>query len=80
MKVSQLIKERRQSLNISQEKLAKMLGVGTGQFISNIERGLCPMPKRKLKRVCRCLLLDRKVMYAACLEEAAQSIQKSLGL
>lgn len=39
-----LIRERRQSLGLTQTQLSEKLGYGTPQFLSLLERDQCPIP------------------------------------
>jgi transcriptional regulator with XRE-family HTH domain len=41
--------------NYSQKELAKKLGYRSGQHISNIERGLCKIPTKRLVKLCSAL-------------------------
>ena len=36
---------------MSQEDLGKKLGFESGQYVSNIERGSCPFPGAKIKKL-----------------------------
>lgn len=38
---------------ISQRELGEKLGYSSGQYISNIERGMCPFPIAKVGEFCR---------------------------
>lgn len=50
---AQFIKSARESVGLSQRELAEKLGYSTGQFISNMERGLCSLPLNKMKKLCK---------------------------
>lgn len=52
--VAKLIKSKRQGhpQRYSQSELSSMLGYKNGQFISNVERGLCNIPLKMLGKVC----------------------------
>jgi transcriptional regulator with XRE-family HTH domain len=80
MNLGTLIKKRRLELGISQAKLSKMLNFSTGQLISNIERGACGFPKKRLKKLCRCLLLDQSLVLNVCLEETRKEYCALLGI
>ncbi|MBQ2967948.1 MAG: helix-turn-helix transcriptional regulator [Clostridia bacterium] len=49
------IKEIRTQKDISQEKLAEMIGVCNGTHLSNVERGYCGLSIPKLVNVCEAL-------------------------
>jgi len=78
--LNKLIRSRRQELGISQARLALMLGYPTGQFISNIEAGRSQMPRKKLRRLCRGLLLDSNLVYSALVAEYMTDLAQDLGL
>ena len=80
MTLGTLIRRRRHELAVSQTKLAKMLSLGSGQLISNIENNRCGFPRKRLKRLCRALLLDQQVVLNICVEEQRSLIAKSLGI
>ena len=80
MTIGKLIRLRRHDLGVSQTKLARMLNLGSGQLISNIERGRCGFPRKRLKRLCRALLLDQQIVLNICVEEQRSLIAKSLGI
>lgn len=80
MTMGTLIRRRRHELAVSQTKLAKMLNLGSGQLISNIERGRCGFPRKRLKRLCRALFLDQELVLNICVEEERSRIAKSLGI
>lgn len=80
MHMSYLIRTRREALNISQGKLANLLGLKTGQIISNIERGECSFPKKRLKRLAKVLLLDRREILDSIVRDEREKIAKLLGV
>lgn len=49
--ISVVMYNYRNSLGLSQCDMAKQLRYKSGQFISNIERGLCTVPYKKLKDI-----------------------------
>ncbi len=60
--ISKLLKESREKTPWSQTDLAKKLNMRNGQFISNIERGLCGLPSKYGSQVCDILSIDKDVM------------------
>jgi len=56
--IGERIKEIRTKLNITQEYLAEMVNLGSGQQISDIERGLCGISITKLIEFCKALDID----------------------
>jgi transcriptional regulator with XRE-family HTH domain len=47
--LGEYLKASRKGAGLSQKSVAYKLGLGNAQFISNIERGLCAIPAKKLK-------------------------------
>lgn len=47
------VKEARENKGLTQDQLSKALGYDNGQFISNVERGKCSIPVKKLKKMAR---------------------------
>ena len=52
------IKEKREKLSMSQKELGLKLGYQNGQYISNMERGMCPVPLEKLDKIIYLLKLN----------------------
>ena len=46
--LGELIKKKRKANNLTQSQLAKKVKLNTSQFISNIERGISPIPHNKV--------------------------------
>jgi transcriptional regulator with XRE-family HTH domain len=80
MVLNEMIRKRRREMNLSQGKLSKLLGYDSAQLISNIERGVCHFPKRKLKRLCRVLMLDQQAVYNSLVYQSAKEIAESMGM
>lgn len=65
MEIGELIKSRRLKLGLTQEDLAKALGYSSYQIISNVERGIAPIPKYKLPRLAQILKVSEKALLEA---------------
>jgi transcriptional regulator with XRE-family HTH domain len=63
---------------MSQSDLAAKLGYTTGQFISNIERGLADLPADKLSTVCQLLNIPKEEMCDAVVADYRLHIQSAL--
>jgi len=55
--VGSIVRDCRIGKNLSQVKLAEKMG-WTGQFVSNIERGIAEIPDAKVKKVAKLLSID----------------------
>jgi len=63
--IQKLIKTAREKTNHSQTDLARLLGFKNGQYISNVERGLCSFPLKKAIKLCELLAIDKVDFYLA---------------
>ncbi|EPZ51897.1 hypothetical protein M902_2329 [Bacteriovorax sp. BAL6_X] len=74
--IAELIKVKRRSLSpkVSQQGLSYRLGYKNGQFISNIERGLCSVPLRSLNTVCSVLKVSKEELKEVLLKDYEQTI------
>ena len=75
-----LVRQARQSKNMSQGKLGTMLGLKTGatQYISNIERGLCQFPPKKIYRVAVILNITTEDLINSVVEDYKENLWKEV--
>lgn len=64
----------------SQAELSNLLGYKNGQFISNIERGLCSIPLKNIVQVIDILDVPKQEMYDAVMKDFETTIDKYLKL
>lgn len=70
--ISKLIKNARRNAKLSQEDIAYLLGYkGLGQYISNIERGKCSLPKKDITRLAIILKINPDEIIQAMIEDYA---------
>lgn len=62
----------------SQNQLSKLLGYKNGQFISNVERGLCGIPLKGIQKLIEVLGLDRTELKNAMLRDYEDTIDSFL--
>jgi len=76
--VGNLIKARRKELELSQLELNQRLGYkdGHGQFISNIERGLCSLPLDKVIDLCKMLRININDFKAAYFKDLDDNFER----
>jgi transcriptional regulator with XRE-family HTH domain len=69
--VAKLIKEKRLSHpeRYSQTQLSKTLGYKNGQFISNLERGLCSIPLKGMTNFLKVLDITENELKSAILKD-----------
>ncbi|MBY0416115.1 MAG: helix-turn-helix domain-containing protein [Bdellovibrionales bacterium] len=53
----------------SQNEVSSLLGYKNGQFVSNVERGLCSVPLKKLDKLAITLNIPREELKAAILRD-----------
>lgn len=74
------LQTKRVDQNLSQGQVASKLGYSSPQFISNIERGLCAPPLRKLKKTINLYNLNGEEVMALILDQQESHLRKTLGL
>ncbi len=62
----------------SQSELSHLLGYKNGQFISNVERALCSIPLKMLKRVSEVLDITPEELRAAILKDQEETLNNYL--
>lgn len=53
--ISEVIRDSRNEAGMTQLELAKCIGYDCGQFVSNLERGMCSLPLNRVKVTCQTL-------------------------
>ena len=64
----------------SQSELSHLLGYKNGQFISNVERALCNIPLKMLKKVSEVLDINSEELKDAILKDHDQTLDNYLKL
>ena len=67
--IAQAVKSNRVKVDISQEELSHRLGYKNGQFVSNVERGLCSIPNKKLVAISDVLKVEPEVLIEAIVSD-----------
>lgn len=69
-KVGRFIQKRRKELGLNQDQVAKVLHYKDKQAISNIERGVAPLPFNRIKKLSKLLGIERKTLAKlVCLDK-----------
>jgi len=76
--IGNFIREKRTKKGISQGDLGKRLGYGSAQFISNLERGLAPLPPKIMKDLTKYLDISEREMLSIMLKEHEVYLTKVL--
>lgn len=72
--IGRLVKTTRDSKGISQTFLSKELGYKNGQFVSNIERGICSIPFEKIPTLATLLGIDPMQIKEAIMKDYSLAI------
>lgn len=74
--VAALIKSYREKTNprLSQSEISKLLGYKNGQFISNVERGLCSIPAKSVAKLSDVIKAPREDIIEAMVKDYRESI------
>ena len=80
--IAKLIKAKRlgHPRGYSQSQLSHLLGYKNGQFISNVERGLCNVPLKMLRRVSEVLDVPKEDLKKAILDDHEKTLDNYLNL
>lgn len=73
------VRELREKRGLSQGEVAKLLSLKTAQSISNIERGVSPLPKSKIKRLADVLGVKKDEIVGIVLQEVQERYSKAAG-
>ncbi|OFZ22482.1 MAG: hypothetical protein A2202_06760 [Bdellovibrionales bacterium RIFOXYA1_FULL_36_14] len=78
--IAKLIKDKRlgHPKGYSQSELSNLLGYKNGQFISNVERALCNVPLKMLRRVTEVLDIPASDLKKAILDDNEKTLDNYL--
>jgi transcriptional regulator with XRE-family HTH domain len=78
--IAQLIRTKRMNhpKGYSQSELSHLLGYKNGQFISNVERALCNIPLKMLKKVSEVLDIPADDLKSAILKDQEETLNNYL--
>jgi len=72
------LKTSRENLGLSQNEVAQKIGHGSGQFISNIERGKCALPVRTLGELIKYYRLDTSEVIQMMVSDYRSKLEQDL--
>ncbi|MCP4914868.1 MAG: helix-turn-helix transcriptional regulator [Oligoflexia bacterium] len=74
--IASLIKNKRSAhpRGLSQTQLSNLLGYKNGQFISNVERGLCSIPLKGMQKAVEVLKITPEELREAMLKDYAETL------
>lgn len=70
------VKRAEHEKRYSQNDLSKLLGMKNGQFISNIERGLCSIPIKQITLVSKVLGIERSEVVETMVLDYRNNLQE----
>lgn len=70
---------RLMNTSLTQQDLANLLGYEKGQFVSNVERGLCGYPSHAWLKVCNILKISKKELLEAFYNDLAVEFSEAVG-
>ena len=75
--IAALIKTKRiaHPKGLSQSDLSLLLGYKNGQFISNVERGLCNVPLKNMKLISEILEIEPEEIKATILKDLYETLK-----
>ena len=76
--MSSLVYEWRKIAKMSQAELAERLGYGSSQFISNVERGLCTFPIKKMRKLSKILRLSPELLVSAYVADTTEELRREV--
>lgn len=78
--IAQLIRTKRMNhpKGYSQSELSHLLGYKNGQFISNVERALCNIPLKMLRKVSEVLDIPAEELKGAILKDQEETLNNYL--
>lgn len=78
--IAKLVRDKRlaSTKGLSQNDLSKLLGYKNGQFISNVERGLCGVPFKNLNKLCEILNIEQSELKAVILRDVEETVENYL--
>lgn len=74
------VRDLRERRGLSQGDVAKLLSLKTAQSISNIERGISPLPRSKIKRLADILGVAKDTILGEVLKEVQDRYAKAAGV
>jgi len=76
--VGKLVYQYRKNLKMSQKQVAVKLGVNTGQYVYNIEKGSCGFPPKKLAKLSLVLHIPLELLKNAMLEDYKTNLEHQI--
>src|SRR5262245_17355954 len=72
------LKEKREKRGFTQRQVSDYLGYSSPQFVSNVERGLCHLPLKAIRKLIGYYELDAREVYDILMGEQERILRKML--
>ena len=76
--VAEIIRRHRHNTSYSQAVLSEKLGYKNGQFISNVERGLCSVPAKQIGPISDLLKINSDEIVEAIIADKYVELRKAI--
>lgn len=77
--IAEFVKTRREEVGLSQTELSQSIGYKHGQFISNIERGMCSLPAPKIRSLAISLKTTNRPIIDAMVADFHDNLVRQSG-
>lgn len=74
----QYLRQKRRDAGLSQQNVARALGYSSPQFISNLERGTCPIPLNRIRQFVDLYRIDHDEFVQRFLSEQENILRNYL--
>ena len=78
--VGSFIRQLREKRGLSQAEVAKLLSLKTAQSVSNIERGVSPLPRAKIRRLADILGIRKREIVTVVMREVQDQVWRAAGV
>lgn len=77
--IAEYVRNRREEIGLSQTELSQSIGYKHGQFISNIERGVCSLPAPKVRALAVSLKTKPRPIIDAMVKDFHDNLVRQSG-
>ena len=77
-KLGDIIRHHRKEKKLSQQQLGSLIGYKNGQFISNIEREVCSIPNKDIRKMADILGIDPIVIVTFKIDNFRKDIYETV--
>lgn len=78
--IAEVIRVKRTAAGISQQDLSGLIGYKNGQFVSNVERGLCSIPQEKIYLIAGLIKAEPQELMTAIAKDFTDHMERTVGV